>query len=182
MGVPSRVLRTRDRCAPLPSLTRAYGTYCMLQVQGRCVCVRPLSGAASGGTNARAYGAARAPYRMGMVHTVCYRYQDDAYHESYSWPRRVYLVPSVAVQLHTPIYPTACFYTILRAIDTRTMRICSHATHKKRSGSRAPEVPAPILRPGIFNYKCNTSPPLVVLNYQKNKRRGRVYYINGMYN
>ena len=29
-GVPSRVLRTRDRCAPLPSLTLVCGTYYML--------------------------------------------------------------------------------------------------------------------------------------------------------
>ena len=36
-GVPSRVLRTRDRCAPLPSLTHACAPYYMLQVHGRCI-------------------------------------------------------------------------------------------------------------------------------------------------
>ena len=44
-GVSSRVLRTRDRCAPLPSLTLACETYCKLQVQERCIwriTLRPL--------------------------------------------------------------------------------------------------------------------------------------------
>ena len=31
-GVSSRVLRTRDRCAPLPSLTHAFAAYCTLQI------------------------------------------------------------------------------------------------------------------------------------------------------
>ena len=37
-GVPSRVLRTRDRYAPLPSLTHGFAAYYMLQIQERCVC------------------------------------------------------------------------------------------------------------------------------------------------
>ena len=66
-GVPSRVLRTRDRCAPLPSLTRAYGTYCNLQNHTDCICyiacahyLVPLWAA----PNERAYSTARSPYRL----------------------------------------------------------------------------------------------------------------------
>ena len=71
-GVPSRVLRTRDRCAPLPSLTHAFAIYCVLQISRKCIWriifmpAARLSGAASGGTTAHAY----TPYRM-VFGTYC---------------------------------------------------------------------------------------------------------------
>ena len=52
---------------PLPSLTHVYDSVHLATELYRLhmlYCVRPLSGAASGGTNAHAYWAARAPYRL----------------------------------------------------------------------------------------------------------------------
>ena len=112
-GVPSRVLRTRDRCAPLPSLTLAYGTYCTLQIQGRCVWrialgpLRVYLASAIGGRDCTRLwcGVCTLPLAYGTYCTL--QIQGRCVWRIALGPLRVYLVPFGSTGMYSQNY-TSC--------------------------------------------------------------------------